>query len=67
MAIPLTGDWTRPAPDQADGRNAVLTNRGEAALLLIRLERLWPVLTAADRAYVGPMLQDLARQAGEGV
>ena len=42
MAIALTGDWTRPTADQGDGRNAVLTNRGEAALLLICLERIPP-------------------------
>ena len=63
MAIPLTGDWTRPAPDQADGRNAVLTNRGEAALLLIRLERLWPALSAADRDYIAPAIERLASEA----
>ena len=57
----------RPRPARVVERPAALTARGEAVVLVLRLQRLWPALTAEDRAYVAPALQDLARQAGEGV
>ena len=56
----------RPRPARVVEHPAVLTARGAAVALLICLERLWPTLSAADRAYVAPTLAELARQAGEG-
>ena len=41
----------------------VLTPRGQAVVLVIGLEELWPSLDAADRAYVAPALEQLAREA----
>ena len=52
------------APDDGDCP-AALTPRGEAAILLIRLEDAWAELGPADRAYFAGVLEDLARQARE--
>ena len=54
----------RAGADQGDGP-AALTPRGEAAVLVLRLEQLWPGLATADRAYVAGALADLARRARE--
>ena len=52
--------------EQAPEQRPALTTRGEAVVLVLRLERLWPALSGADRRYIAPALRDLARQAGEG-
>ena len=49
--------------EQAPERPAALTARGQAAVLLIRLEELWPELGADDRAYFAAALEELAREA----
>ena len=65
MAIAPTEPRTGTRPTRVVEHPAVLTARGAAVVLLIRLEQLWPALSAADRAYIGPTLAELAQQAGE--
>ena len=65
MAIAPTVPRTVTRPDRTVEHPAVLTARGAAVVLIIKLEQLWPALSAADRAYDGLTQAELARQAGE--
>ena len=52
-----------PLPQTTPAPSPVLTSRGQAAALIIQLEDLWSSLTADDRRWLAPALEELTQQA----
>jgi hypothetical protein len=53
----------RPVSGSADTGTVALTDRGAAAVALLRFERLFGELGSTDRAYFAEELVELAREA----
>jgi hypothetical protein len=60
----MTPSTVSSVAQQARRPPAVLTDRGQATVVLIRFERAWESLSAEDRASFAESLAQLAGEAG---